>query len=792
MIDCKRSIAVALASAALTTLAGSELALAAAAGQDTEPLEEVIVTAQNRVENVQKVPIAITVVGAEQIAEAGFSSMNDMAKIAPAVQITNDNSSVRVAVRGVGSQSNDETNDTSVVVNVDGEYINRPNVLGTSLFDLERVEVLRGPQGTLYGRNSTGGAVNFITRKPGDKFGVNASASYGNYGAIALDAGVDIPLATMGGIRIAGIYNDHDGYFSSPATPFAPAARSLSERNSAGRASLALKPTDAFSVNLAVEHSKRNFVNATYGTADLNAPGNGPTGPGCNAPGFVQLAAVGYTNTLCLPQNTNFLAGIDRRGALPQPIFGVGGYSQDSTAFRTRLAYEFSPAATLTYVGGYRTSSGPIGHQGLPVIYQSFSFQDDTKTQSHELRLNGDVGGVTYQTGVFYFKETLDREVGFAIPIPVFGPDGTFLSYFGRHVDTTSKSAFGQVEIPMIDMLKAVVGVRYTNNDRTGVFKNGSPFGPMGPNFALFGAGVGRKNIDAIGASVDYLADQESKTTWLAGLNYTPNNRTLIYGKVSTGFKGGGFDSVSAYKPETNTAFEVGLKKNFGVGGQNYLNLSAFRYDYKDLQNSVLLDIAIGGQVFNAGKATIQGLEAEGGFKLTADDVLTASVNYVKATYDEFLGQYNVYCIPGTGPLACGINGVGDLDLTTPGIQQPNFAGNTLPFTPKVVIALGYDHTFRMANGGRVKAGLFSRYKSSFYTDFFNYHDSQQQAITQTDVNLEYKPPGDHYGVQLFVRNLEDERPLTNAGFVSAGPDDIYNFQFGQPRTYGVRLSLNW
>jgi iron complex outermembrane receptor protein len=773
----------------VAALTGSNVA-AAESNQATELLEEVVVTAQNRVENVQRVPIAITVVSAEKIAEAGFSSMNDMAKIAPAVQITNDNSAVRVTVRGVGTNSSDEAQDTSVVVNIDGEYINRPQVLAVSLFDLERVEVLRGPQGTLYGRNSTGGAINFITRKPGDKLAFNGNASFGNYGATNVDAGVDVPLGEIGGIRLSGIYADHDGYFSHPAAaigppnaPLAssPAARSGSEKNSAGRASLSLNPTAALTVNLAFEYGKRDYVNPAVGSADLNSGGRGPTGPGCNAAGFVRVAP-NYGNTYCIPQNTNFLAAIDRKSPFAQPVFGVGGYSQDSTAARARLAYEFSPAVTLTYVGGYR-DSGQTGRQGLPVVYQTITFQADTKTQSHELRLNGDIGRVTYQVGGFYFKEQLDGVNGFAIPVPSFS-NPSFLSYFGRAVDSKSKSLFGQIEVPMTDTLKAVAGLRFTDNERSALYRNSAP---------LFGQGLARKDFNAIGASRLILGNEERKTTWLIGLNYTPDDRTLIYGKVSTGFKGGGFDSVGDYKPESNTAVEAGLKKNFGTNGQHYFNVGAFAYDYKDLQSSVLLDIAVGGQTFNAGKAKIQGLEVETGLKLTSNDSLTASVNYVKAEYDEFLGQFNVYCVTAGCPASGGpANGIGDLDPTVAGIQQPNFAGNSLPNSPKIVIALGYDHTFSLGNAGTLKASLDSRYKSSYFTDFFNYHDSQQKAYTQSDLSLEYKPQSGHFGVQAFVRNLEDERPLTNAGFVSAGPDDIFNFQFGQPRIYGVRLSVNY
>ncbi len=175
-----------------------------AAEEGAEDENIIVVTAQNRSQNVNDVPIAINVVSAEELKAAGFAGMNDIDKIAPEVQLNQDQGTVKVTVRGIGTTSNDEAQDTSVVVNIDGEYINRPNVLGIGLFDMERVEVLRGPQGTLYGRNSTGGAINFITRKPGDEFGVNATASYSNYNAIRLDGGVDVPLGGIGGIRVAG------------------------------------------------------------------------------------------------------------------------------------------------------------------------------------------------------------------------------------------------------------------------------------------------------------------------------------------------------------------------------------------------------------------------------------------------------------------------------------------------------------------------------------------------------------------------------------------------------------
>ena len=279
---------------------------------DEQPLSEdtIIVTAQNRAEDVQDVPIAMNVIGVEELENTGFSDANDLGQIAPAVQVNQDQGSVKITVRGVGTTSNDEAQDTSVVANIDGEYINRPNVLSVALFDLDRVEVLRGPQGTLYGRNSTGGAINFITKKPDGSFAANASASYGNYNDIQVDAGVSIPLAGDVGARVAGFYKDRDGYVDHPAGggffvfPAYDAGTSDDNKAYGGRLTLG-GDIGAFSFNIAGEYADREFRPQIFAAQDLNRAG--PTGPGCNAVGFERVAPA-YSQTLCVPSGTNFLA----------------------------------------------------------------------------------------------------------------------------------------------------------------------------------------------------------------------------------------------------------------------------------------------------------------------------------------------------------------------------------------------------------------------------------------------------------------------------------------------------
>ncbi|MFD1612305.1 TonB-dependent receptor [Sphingomonas tabacisoli] len=788
-----------------------------ALAQDTTAATEtgeadIIVTAQNRAQNVQDVPIAIDVIGGEKLQSAGFSNMNDIDKVAPAVQLNQDQGTVKITVRGVGTTSNDESQDTSVVVNIDGEYINRPSALGVALFDIDRVEVLRGPQGTLYGRNSTGGAINFITRKPGKDFGVDASASYGNYNAIRADAGVDLPLGDIASVRVAGFYDEHDGYVRSPAQtgffvfPSYPAFRSDDNQAYGGRLSLAANPLEGLTINVAGEYAERHFAPAAYAFVDLNQPGNGPAGPGCNANGYVRVAPA-YAQTLCVPANTNFLSTINRAN-FRAPFFGQSNIDQKTYAFRGRVAYEFSDAATLSYIGGYRNFK-QTSYLALPTVYQSFGFDTSSDTQSHELRLNGTISGIIYQVGGFYFKEKVNAESGFFVA-PIGLPGGSFLSYFGRFVNTDSKSVFGQAEVPLGDRLTAVGGIRYTDNKRSARYISGSPFVvynatfPVpnrpdctaigtcivgGPNAALFMQGPGRKDLNAINAQIQPLGSKEDKVTWLAGLNFKPNPDTLIYAKVSTGFKGGGFDAIGTYKPETNTAYEGGWKQTFGADRRSTFNLSAFYYDYKDLQVSVLLDTTKGGQTFNAGKATIYGVEAAAEIQLSHNDHFSASFNYLRARYDELLAQFNVFTVPGTGP---DLNGIGDLDPNTPGIQQPNFKGNRPPFSPKYIVTMGYDHVFDLGSAGTITARVDTLFKSSYFLDFFNYRDSEQKAYSQTGLSVEYKPQNERFTVAAFVRNLENIRPLTYGSFLSAGPDDVYNWQFGTPRTYGVRASVKF
>lgn len=747
------------------------------AADETADNNVIIVTAQNRAQNVQDVPIAIAVVTGDQLQEQGVTDFASIMRVSPSLQIVSDTTNTKVTVRGVGTSGLGEAQDQSIAVNIDGEYINRPSILNAATFDIDRVEVLRGPQGTLYGRNSTGGAVNFITRKPGKDFGVNASAAYGNFNQVTIEGGVDVPFGEVGGIRLSGIYTDHDGYNKHPNSPppvlggYTPSrvTRSGDDNRWGVRASLRLTPVDGLTLDAAYEHVEVDIIPAAQAFVDLTQPANAP-GAGCALNGWAQVG-FGTPGTQCIPKNTNFLAGINRE-SYNMALTGVGFFKQNTDAVRGRLAYDFG-FATLTYTGGYRKTHA-TGANTLTPAYVFTNFGSDTKTQSHELRLNGVAGGITWQTGVFYFKEELSGKGG-GLYIPFIGPKGGYVNYFRHPTKSESWSAFGQVEVPLAEKLTAVAGGRYTKDKRSGVWTNYAFAPNTGP--------IELTNQPTL--PIVNLRYEGDKFNWLVGLNYKPNSDTLLYAKVSTGYKAGGFDGTGTkFNPETNTAYEAGAKLNFGDTGQHLFNLAGFYYDYKDLQNDVLLNPAVGGQTFNAGKAVIWGVEAEAVIKLSPHDTFSATVNYLNAKYKSFTASYNVFDTAVPNRTA--------LDVQTYPGDLANLNGNWLAQTPEWVIGLGYDHVFDLGDAGSVTASAYSRFKSRYYTDFFNYRDLQQKAFTETDLSLTYKPANERFSIQAYVRNLENTRPVVYAGYTAANTDDIINWQFGPPRTYGVRASIDF
>lgn len=734
--------------------------------------EVIEVTAQNRSQSAQEVPIAMNILGADAIENAGVTDLNGLTRLAPDVQLTNDTIFTRIAIRGIGTNSNDETQDQSLTINIDGEYLNRPVSLNASLFDLERVEVLRGPQGTLYGRNATGGAINIHTRRPGDEFAGNASLTLGNYGQKTFEGGLDLPVSDTTAVRVSGMRAINDGYTYHPNID----KRSNDQDVTSGRISLMSYPTENLSLFLSAETVNVSQTSNVSAFVDLNAEGNraDETGPdhtdACSSAGWQEIAPQ-IDGIQCIPVATDYVSQIDR-DSYDAPYTGVGTFDTDQVALRGLISYYFENFE-LSYRVGYRDAD-TSSDTPLAPAYTFYNNQLDSETLSQEIRLNGETdGGIIWQTGLFLFDES--QVVSRGLYTPFAGENGSYITYFYRpFVDSKSKALFGQVELPLNSQFTAIVGARYTDDKKSAEFDN---FG------FRFNSGTAPLENDPTVVLNQHA--EANKFTWTAGLNYQPDADSLYYAKVATGFKAGGFDSVGSYAPETVTAYEMGSKNSY-EGGRYTLNLSGFYYDYKDLQVTALIDSSTGAQTFNAGKAEIYGLESQFSAYLTEGGKLTINANFLHSQYKSLLASIPVQC------LGCSLNGIGDLTPDTDAVVQPDLGGNHTPQSPKWVVSAGYDQIWDLDGGASITGSVYFRYKDSYYTDIFNFKDGQQDAYTQTDLSLEYTNPDGDLSVQAYVRNLENERPITFSGFTSAASDDIYAWNFGAPRTYGVKVSYSF
>jgi iron complex outermembrane receptor protein len=667
------------------------------------------VTAEKRASSEEKTPIAMSVLSSDVLQNNAVGNLQDLVSLAPSVSFSRANASTVITIRGVSSRDTTETGDPAVAVNIDGFYFQRAIGFGDSLFDLERVEVLRGPQGTLYGRNATGGAINLVTAKPGKEFDGHASVGFGNFNAVTAEGALNLPLSDRVQMRVAYFTRSHDGYRNN-----APARNGDDEDAKAARLHLMVEPTDSLNVLLTAELTKLGGV-----------------GPAV------------YGSPLVFDANGNVIH--DRpplpAGAKGWPLGLPSGF-MDATikAFRWKLDQDLG-FADLTYLGGFRRLDyhNLIDLDGLASEAFYFQANEQPRTWNHEVRLSSKPGQrLTWQLGAFYFQETNNLLTYFQ-DYNAVKPPANLYTFTYPNINATSKAGFGQGSFGITDDLKLEAGVRYTRDYKR---RSGS---------LNYGSGVALQDASA----------DSSKTTYHAGLDWQMTAANLLYAKVDTGYKAGGFTDAAPYAPESIKAYEMGSKSRL-LGNTVQLNVAGFYYDYTNQQISQFIN----GQTYirNAGKSQIYGLEIEGSALLTREDRLDGYIGYLHAKFTDFL-------------LASGGTNV-------------QLAGNRPPQSPRLSLNAGYQHRFALPNGAGLTGRVQTHFETTSYLTVNNYPDDRQGSYTRTDAMLTYGSQDDKWSVEAYGRNLEDKAVIINAQ--ENGLWSTYNYQFAEPRTYGVQVSVNW
>ncbi|WP_255265447.1 TonB-dependent receptor [Sphingobium chlorophenolicum] len=577
-------------------------------------IEDIVVTAQKRSENVQKVPIAISALGGEALANRGFDSLATLTKLAPSIQLSNFGPIAFVTQRGIGNENSMAGGDPGVAFHFDGVYVGRRVGTLFSAFDSARVEILRGPQGTLYGRNATGGSINYITKKPVDEFEANADVTIGNYDMWRLRGAINIPVTNGISTRIVGYKEKRDGFAHNSV----PGGTEANDADNYGiRGHILAEVTSNFTALISGAYIHAGGIGSQ---PELRTPFPGST-TGQNLGGPP------------VPGTNNYLVNGTPLVNDLRPFHEAKNTSefQDKT-FRlisATLDLDLGPAAiksiTAYAKSTFRTqqdadfSSKDLG---------SLNLDEKARQFSQELQLSSTAGpGSVFNwiVGAYYFREKGYREItyrGSRYDILAAAAQVPYGFRIAGNVTSESYAFFGQATVRPTDRWSVTGGLRYTHDEKSGnnmgfQFQPPSYSGPVGGNW--------------------------QKVTYRVATDYEIADAILGYASYSTGYKSGGINQAinpnvanAIFEPEFVKAAELGLKSQF-FDKRLQLNLSAYRNKYDNLQFQIFGPV--GPQAFNAEGATVKGIELEFQAAPTSWLRIDGSGAYTDATFDRQILQ---------------------------------------------------------------------------------------------------------------------------------------------------------
>lgn len=757
--------AILLASTALIGLANPATAMAqesaaSVEGQESEGLAEIIVTAQRREENLQKSALAVSAVAGDSLTKQAITEASDLTRLVPALQVAPASSYTQIYLRGIGTFGANAFAEQGVAFNLDGVYLSRPAAPAGLFYDVERLEVLKGPQGTLYGRNATGGAVNVITVKPriGETSGF-LNAEYGNYDTIKSSAALNLPIGKQVALRVSGQYAKRDGYYNDGYDD---------EDTQAIRVQLRGDTETGLDATLSFDYAQTGGQGSGGTIMPLLAGKQrlGPSDP------RVIAAYLARTPTAPVPQFVATNAGFQDNS-----FFGV------STTINADLGF-----ATLTVIPAYRRTNIDFESYASSFLIDVVEKSDQ---MSLETRLAGDTGSLNWVLGAYYFAEDASAQQFYNQ-----ASNGTRIN---SELETNSVAVFGQGTFSLSDNFRVTGGVRYTKDTKQQLTNSAAlPFVGFVPGvFPLVPIIL---NIPTLSTTdVDF-----KKVTWKAGVEFDAGPSSLLYASVATGFKSGVlYPSLGRNysSPETLIAYTLGSKNRFFDNTLQF-NLELFYWDYKDQQISHLGPVQVattpGGPIFgpvflteNAGAATIYGAEAEILFQPTDNDLFSANIQYLKAKYDDL--RYQAYSTSGVAPvIGCTVTPTTQIGASPAArIFDVDCSGKPMVNAPKWALNLGYERTFDLGDSGRVIFGADTRIESSRFLSIDFLGQGRQSSYMMSNARLTYETATSGLAFTAFVNNLENELVFSNSFQSPAKSGVIYN-QLRPPRTYGVRVGFSF
>jgi iron complex outermembrane receptor protein len=590
-------------------------------------LAEIVVTAQKREEKLLDVPISITAISSEQLEARGVTSAAGLGGLAPNLFYRSNPGTRSIPTIGIRGSITGQPAiwvDPPVGMYIDGIYLGKSQGSVFDIVDLERVEVLRGPQGTLFGRNTEGGAINFVTRKPSGEFRGKANMEFGEYNRRVIGATVDLPKMSIVSITLAARKELQDGWVKNDNEADLGKTNRLSLRGAAR-----FELSDRLTLDYAYDYSKtRDTPNPTSLYALSGWSGTFPSVFGAAIGNAIQTALTPYIQT-SRPKHIDSNSGF--------PLYT----NLTSSGHSATLDFEATDNLELKYIFSHRKmhyhDSGDLDGTSLTSVNVSPGFNwglqayfnRDThyKQTSHELQAIGSAldNNLKYVLGLYYFKD--DGTTRGAQLFSLFGTGPVRSEYASN---TKAKAIYGQIDYTFVEGLTATLGLRYTSERKGGWTHRYNTSGFNGPF------------LSEVFPYVDYSAKFHG-TTPVAALSYKINENLNLYARVARGFKSGGFSSeltdmrvVNPYKPQKSLSMEVGMKSRL-FDNRATLNLTYFRNRISDQQLTQLLPASTQSFLSNAGKSTYQGIEVEAMAKIADGWTMQVGYGYLHTKFNKYL-----------------------------------------------------------------------------------------------------------------------------------------------------------
>ncbi|MBU6393990.1 MAG: TonB-dependent receptor [Sphingomonadales bacterium] len=839
----RTTVSLAVLAAAMATPALAQNAPQAQAEAAPEGgIAEIVVTAQKRAENVQDVPIAISAFTAGALQERAVTSVAALSNLAPNVTLdagtpfSGSTAVLSAYIRGIGANDFAFNIDPGVGIYLDGVYLARSVGANQDLPDVERIEVLKGPQGTLFGRNTIGGAISIVTHDPGKEFSFKGDVTVGRFSLVQTRGTVDLPITDGLGASVSFSTKNRNGYLKRIPFPGATnfASTSINNYKAAGynNAGYGTEGGDnnwnlrgklkfdrgPFTATLSADYTnvdQSQIANTLIKTTPAVFAGTyncaiiaSSTGCGGGPPAFAYIGGIGGLNTIFdnptvygvnvdadprnnrLPYDDRFLTGdIDKSYANGNNYSKLKSYGGSLT-----LQYDLSDNIALKSITGYRELHWNVGTDldGSPLNFLHTSFTTDQWQFSQELQLLGNAMDkkLNYVLGAYFFKEAgnLHDYVTFAEGLlQVDGPND---------LSTKNYAFFGQIDYKFNDMFGITVGGRYTHEDKEfeGFQSDANGLTYKILNF-LAGINAGPPacaNINPISDACRIAAGfpnagqplryyvagtQKKKFNNFApkiGLQFHPNDDTMVYASWSKGYKTGGWTTrlsnplptAPGFGEETATTYELGVKSTL-LDRRLQINAAIFQTDYKGIQLN--FQQGVSPTIQNAGDAKIKGFEVE----MTAAPVdgftITGSVGYLDAKYTSVLGPAQV----APNPFQAGV-----------------LPGGELPKTPKWKFNISPRYEAKFANGGKLIFLADFTHSTSLWNDTERAYLLQRAATDILNGSITYREPGEHWDITVGGTNLTDTRYLVTGQAQIAG-GQFYG-TYSRPREWYARLGVKF